>query len=311
MKHIFTITILFLSFFGSSQLIKDTVMMGEDSVVLFSDKSWKYLDMIDFDGIVNPELHEIIQGNSNYLWKENWDTQVPYTYDNDLSKIPDTLWLCSVDSIHNKFCMPHPGMVTSRFKYRGSKFHYGIDVDLVTGDTLSSAFDGVVRYAKFNTGGFGNLVIIRHYSGLETYYAHLDKLFVSPNQKVKAGEHIGLGGNTGHSTGDHLHFEIRFFGNALNPEEVIDFQTKKLKNENLFIHAGMFNYKKTTSGKSSSSSRTKTVSGDSKVKFHKVRSGDSLFAMSLKYNTTLDKICKLNGIEPSKILKIGETIKIR
>ena len=69
--------------------------------------------MLNFDGIVNPELHEIIQGDSNYLWKENWDTQVPYTYNNDLSKIPDTLWLCNVDSIHNKFCMPHPGLVTS------------------------------------------------------------------------------------------------------------------------------------------------------------------------------------------------------
>jgi len=286
-------------------------MMGEDSVVIFSDKSWEYIDMINFDGIVNQELYELIQADSNYQWKEDWDTQVPYTYDNDLSKIPDTLWLCSVDSNHNTFCMPHPGMVTSRFKYRGRKFHYGIDVDLVTGDTLSSAFDGIVRYAKYNTGGFGNLVIIRHYNGLETYYAHLEKLFVAPNQEVKAGENIGLGGNTGHSTGDHLHFEIRFFGNALNPEEVIDFKNKKLKNENLFIHKGMFDYKRTSSSKSSSSSKTKTLPGDENVKYHKVRSGDSLFAMSLKYNTTVDKICKLNGIKSSKILKIGEMIQIR
>ncbi len=311
MRYLLTISLLSLSFLGVSQFIKDTVMMGEDSVVIFSDKSWEYIDMLDFDGIVNPTLHEIIQGDSNYLWKENWDTQVPYTYDNDLSKIPDTLWLCNVDSNHNKFCMPHPGLVTSRFKYRGRKFHYGIDVDLVTGDTLSSCFDGIVRYAKYNTGGYGNLVIIRHYNGLETYYAHLEKLFVSANQEVKAGEHIGLGGNTGHSTGDHLHFEIRFFGNALNPEEVIDFKNRQLKSENLFIHAGMFAYKRKSSSKSNSSSKTKTLPGDDKVTYHKVRSGDSLFAMSLKYNTTLDKICKLNEIKASKILKIGEIIKVR
>jgi len=311
MKYIVAITLVFQSFFGSSQFVVDTIMMGEDSVVIFSDKSWEYIDMINFDGIVNHELYDIIQADSNYQWKEDWDTQVPYTYDNDLSKIPDTLWLCSVDSNHNTFCMPHPGMVTSRFKYRGRKFHYGIDVDLVTGDTLSSAFDGIVRYAKYNTGGFGNLVIIRHYNGLETYYAHLEKLFVSPNQEIKAGESIGLGGNTGHSTGDHLHFEIRFFGNALNPEEVIDFKNKKLKNENLFIHKGMFDYKRTSSRSSSSSSKTKTLPGDENVKYHKVRSGDSLFAMSLKYNTTVDKICKLNGIKSTKILKIGEMIKVR
>lgn len=310
MKYLITITFFLQSFLGSSQFIIDTVMMGEDSVVIYSDKSWEYIEMINFDGIVNHELYELIQADSNYQWKENWDTQVPYTYDNNLAKIPDTLWLCSVDSNHNAFCMPHPGMVTSRFKYRGRRFHYGIDVDLVTGDTLSSAFDGIVRYAKYNTGGFGNLVIIRHYNGLETYYAHLEKLFVSPNQEVKAGEHIGLGGNTGHSTGDHLHFEIRFYGNALNPEEVIDFKNKKLKNENLFIHKGMFDYKRTSSSKSSSS-KTKTMPGDDNVKYHKVRSGDSLFAMSLKYNTTVDKICKLNGIKSTKILKIGEMIQVR
>jgi len=311
MKFLFAITLMSVSFLGSSQFIKDTVMMGEDSVVIFSDKSWEYINMLNFDGIVNAELHEIIKGDSNYLWKENWDTQVPYTRDNDLSKIPDTLWLCNVDSNHNKFCMPHPGLVTSRFKYRGRKFHYGIDVDLVTGDTLSSCFDGIVRYAKYNTGGYGNLVIIRHYNGLETYYAHLEKLFVSANQEVQAGEHIGLGGNTGHSTGDHLHFEIRLFGNALNPEEVIDFKNRQLKSENLFIHAGMFAYKRKSSSKSNSSSKTKTLPGDDKVTYHKVRSGDSLFAMSLKYNTSLDKICKLNEIKASKILKIGEMIKVR
>ena len=122
--------------------------------------------------------------------------------------------------------MPHPRLVRSRFKFRGINIYYSIDVELFTEHTLSYCFDEIVRYPKCNTCGYGYLVIIRRYNGLETYYAHLEKLFVSANQEFKAGEPIGLGGNIGHSTGDHLHFEIRFFGNALNLEEVIDFKNR-------------------------------------------------------------------------------------
>ena len=84
------------------------------------------------------------------------------------------------------------------------------------------SFTRKIRYSKYNDGGFGNLVIIRHYNGLETFYAHLSKLLVYPNQEVIAGDPIGLGGNTGHSYGSHLHFEIRFFDVPFDPERIID-----------------------------------------------------------------------------------------
>ena len=152
----------------------------------------------------------------------------------------DTVWLCLTEDSNKGFKIPVPGVTTSRYGIRNGKNHNGIDLNLKTGDTVCAAWSGKVRYAKFNDGGFGNLVIIRHHNGLETFYAHLSKLLVFPDQDVIAGETIGLGGSTGHSTGPHLHFEVRFYDDPINPEEMIDFANKKLKIENLFVHKSLF-----------------------------------------------------------------------
>jgi len=302
-KTIVVIFILVLNTFQTkAQIIIDTILLNNDSVVLFSNKQWEYLDRINFNGVTNKWLHDIIENDSNYNWKETWNNNVPYETNNDLSTMKDTLWICSVDSNHNAFCMPHPGMVTSTFKYRGKRFHYGIDVDLVTGDTLYAAFDGIVRYAQFNSGGFGNLLVIRHYNGLETFSAHLDKIFVSPNQDVKAGDPIGLGGKTGRAYGDHLHFEIRFMGNAIDPEYIIDFKNKRLRDENLYIHAGLFDYRATNTSKTTKASD---------VKYHKVKKGDSLYAIALRYHTSVDKLCSLNKIRSTSTLHIGQVLKVK
>jgi murein DD-endopeptidase MepM/ murein hydrolase activator NlpD len=269
--------------------------------------------MLDFNGIVNQELEDLNNLDSGHHWRQTWDNNVPYLTDNNLALMDDTVTLCIVDSNHNKFCIPHPGMVTSTFKYRGKRFHYGIDVDLVTGDTLSAAWDGIVRYAQYNKSGFGNLVIIRHFNGLETYYAHQEKLFVHANQEVKAGDHIGLGGKTGRAYGDHLHFEIRFYYNAIDPEEIIDFKTHTLKNDTLLIHKGLFDYRKVSTTKTHAvkhTSPTETESGTPDVKYHKIKSGDSLYALALKYKTTVNALCELNKISKSKILHTGDMIQL-
>ncbi len=316
MKRILlAITLLFcLSGKAQEPFALDTTVVAGDTVVLFSDKSWEYMRMLHFDGVTNPWINEIVQSDSNYQWVQGWDNHMPYTRDNDLSFMPDTLWICTVDSNHYKFCIPHPGMVTSRFKYRGKRFHYGIDVDLVTGDTLSSAFDGIVRYAEYNDGGFGNLIIIRHFNGLETYYAHLSEMFVTPNQEVKAGDHIGLGGKTGRAYGDHLHFEIRFYGNAIDPEAIIDFENNCLRDENLLIHKGLFDYRAVSTNKKYQNQHPAGSTSPEdvpKVKYHKVKSGDSLYAIALKYKTTVNRLCQLNNIKSSKILHIGDVIQVR
>jgi murein DD-endopeptidase MepM/ murein hydrolase activator NlpD len=177
-----------------------------------------------------------------------------------------------------------------------------------------------VRYSKYNDGGFGNLVIVRHYNGLETFYAHFSKLLVSPDQDVKAGDVLGLGGNTGRSYGAHLHLEIRFFDASINPEEIIDFTKRECKDENLFVHRGLFR-----PGAKPSDTIDETESGaeiaehsevpvrqvrQERKKYYKVRSGDTLSEIADRNQTTISKICQLNGIRPTTTIQIGKSIRV-
>lgn len=318
----------------------DTIAFQDTYIVIFTDQSWQYLRDDNFDGILNKFLHDQISHDTSLNFKLFWNTEMPFTYDNDISRLKDTLWLCSVDTSHSRWCIPHDGAIVSSFKYRGARFHHGVDIDLDIGDPVKSAFDGVVRYAQYNKGGFGNCVIIRHYNGLETYYAHLSKIKVRPYQRVSAGQVIGLGGNTGRSFGPHLHFEVRFYDNALDPMEIFDFYNKKLKDENLFVCPAMFNYRavsnknilleryrnnpemqdkieedfedKMTGNKSNPESAHQAVVDvpSGKAKYYKVRSGDTLSEIARKYGTSVDKLCRLNGIKRTSVLKVGQRIRV-
>ena len=286
----------------------DTLYTPEGTMILYSNRTWEYLEDRDFDGVMNDFLHSYFEEDTTYQFSYSWDHDLCYTSNksNDLTQLKDTLWICVVDSSYNKFVLPFDGNITSRYGYRKGRYHNGIDIDLETGDTVVAAFTGKVRYAQYNDSGFGNLVIIRHYNGLETFYAHLSKLLVVPNQKVTAGDIIGLGGNTGKSYGSHLHFETRFYDAAMNPEEVIDFKTGELRDENLFIHKGLFR-----PGASVSSPNSNQSANHSNVTYHKVRSGDTLGAIARKYGTTVSKICQLNGIKSTTILAIGRSLRVR
>jgi murein DD-endopeptidase MepM/ murein hydrolase activator NlpD len=138
--------------------------------------------------------------------------------------------------------MPCLGVKTSSFGRRWNKMHKGIDIAHSGNDTVRASFSGRVRYAKYNTGGYGNLVIIRHYNGLETYYAHLSSIEVDINQEIEAGKFIGIIGSTGHSTGPHLHFECRFMGNAFDPELIFDFTKGTLKDKIFILESKLFSY---------------------------------------------------------------------
>lgn len=131
--------------------------------------------------------------------------------------------------------------ITSEFGYRPrfGRMHKGIDIKLNIGDSIKSAFDGVVRIARYNPGGYGYYVVVRHYNGLETVYGHMSKYLVHPGQRVKAGQLIGKGGNTGRSTGPHLHLETRYMGIAINPRAIIDF-------ENYTTHRDVFAFDRKT-----------------------------------------------------------------
>ncbi len=206
-----------------------------------------------------------------------------------------------------KFTWPTPWTArpSSHFGPRRRRFHYGLDLALPTGEPIYAAFDGVVRISKRNRS-YGELVIIHHSNGLETYYAHMSKRHVVAGQQVKSGEIIGLCGNTGRSRGSHLHFEIRYMGNAINPENVLDCSTHDLVSDELSLTSSSF--RKVAKGKEG-----RVSSGGGKASgngWYRVRSGDTLEKIARRNGTTINQLCKLNGISRNKVLHPGDKLRV-
>ena len=200
---------------------------------------------------------------------------------------------------HFSYPTPITSRPSSHFGPRRRRFHYGLDLAQPTGEPIYAAFDGVVRISKYNRS-YGNLVIIHHANGLETYYAHMSKREVVAGQYVKSGEQIGLCGNTGRSFGSHLHFEIRYMGNAINPENVIDCKTHDLIDPVLTLTSKSF--RKVAKGGSSGS-----AGGNG---WYRVRQGDTLEKIARRNGTTVGRLCQLNGISQNKVLHPGDRLKV-
>lgn len=121
---------------------------------------------------------------------------------------------------------PLEGKINSGFGYRKDPFrsrigfHSGVDIDARFGDPVVATADGVVKKTGWE-GSYGKTVVIRHEQGFETIYGHLSKISVEEGQKVKVGEEIGKAGNTGRSTGTHLHYEVLKDGNRVNPSNFL------------------------------------------------------------------------------------------
>lgn len=221
----------------------------------------------------------------------------------------------------SNFTMPCEGYMTSNFGRRGSRrYHYGIDLKAQTGDTIYAAFDGKIRVKSFERAGYGYYVVIRHVNGLETVYGHLSKFLVDENDYVRSGEPIGLAGNTGRSFGSHLHFETRFLGKPINPNFIIDFQNKVCHRDQYLVTNS--SYRKTNNSssvayrggnrqsnyKSPSSSNNKYVKGN--VKYHRIKSGDTLGVIAKRYGVSVSKLCSLNSMTPKTKLRVGKSLRV-
>ncbi len=197
---------------------------------------------------------------------------------------------------------------TSPFGPRWGRLHAGVDLDLETGFPVFSAFDGIVRVASVDWGGYGKFMVVRHYNGLETLYGHLSKQSLEAGTFVKAGEEIGLGGNTGRSTGSHLHFETRFEGNPFNPNLVYNFGTGEPLSDHLLITAQTFNSR-------ALSLRNEYGSAGDKIRtrrkaWTRVRPGDSLYTIAQRAGMSVSKLAKLNGIRLSTTIRAGRRLRI-
>lgn len=204
----------------------------------------------------------------------------------------------------------HPAQyrVTSNYGYRHRRMHRGVDLGYPEGTPVSAAWDGIVRISKgtANTGGYGNLVVIRHDNGLETYYGHLSRRLVNPGQMVKAGDIIGLGGNTGRSYGSHLHFEVRYLGMDINPNRLIDFDSFNVKFDTLYISG----YTVSVPNPTSKPEQTVKPKPSGSPQYYKVRKGDNLGKIAAKHHTTVTKLKKLNHLK-SDFIREGQRLRVR
>lgn len=226
----------------------------------------------------------------------NWVTDGIHFRKFDFSEVQDTMLVILNDS-NDYYTPPIKGMVTSEFGKRKWRYHYGTDIDLNTGDTVRSAFSGKVRISTYSKS-YGNVVVVRHNNGLETIYGHLSKLLVDVDSNITTGTVIGLGGNTGRSYGSHLHFEVRYFDEPIDPRDIIAFEHHCTHNDTLAISRCNFDYKD-------------ELKAMAEIKYHKVKSGNTLGHIASKYSTTITTLCSLNGINRNSILQIGQRLRVR
>lgn len=280
------------------------------------DKRMKAVDTLSLRRLI---VKENMENPSADLYK-GWDnkyahrsTELPESYRIDL----------------RGFCMPTPSrVVTSNFGYRArwGRQHKGLDIKVYIGDTIRAAFSGKVRIVRYEAGGYGKYVVIRHGNGLETIYGHLSKQLVAEDQEVRAGEPIGLGGNTGRSTGSHLHFETRLCGVALNPALMFDFRNQDVTGDYFVFNRASYereseeatrergmvgNGSYTAEQVSGSRSNSEFGEGSSQMEklYHKVSAGETIASIARRRGVTVEQICRLNHLTPTTKVRPGMILR--
>ena len=272
-------------------------------VVLFADNTWQYVKLPGYQ-------------SEKDVFENNWDTTVSNPYKLEQANLPYSWSIWLVDSLDQYKC-PFQGDIHPRGKFgpRRGRRHQGVDIPLKTGDPIYAAFTGKVRMSKY-LGGYGNVVVIRHENGIETFHGHLSKRMVEEGDRVNAGDVIALGGSTGRSTGPHLHFETRYQGFAFDPQWLIDFKTGDLRHRLFVLKKKYFspysNYEQDFEDEWKNEEDDKREEAErAAMRWHTIKSGDTLGRIAINNGTTVSAICKLNGITPKTVLKIGRRIRVR
>lgn len=202
------------------------------------------------------------------------------------------------------------GVPTSAFGWRWNRWHTGIDLDLETGTPVFTMFDGIVRVVGTDGSGYGRYVLVRHYNGLETLYAHLSVQTVNSGQYVKAGDLIGLGGSTGRSTGAHLHFEIRYEGNPFTPTEVFSWPENQIRGEHYLLTPHVWDYLRTRQKVQFEYKAAEKSVQSRRVSWYKVRPGDSLYEIADRAGISVQQLKKLNSLR-SNTIQAGKRLRVK
>jgi murein DD-endopeptidase MepM/ murein hydrolase activator NlpD len=241
---------------------------------------------------------------------EYWDTTVYNPYRYSTTEFP--LKLNFNDSVYSSPIL-HKKVITSRYGWRRGRPHKGIDIDLVTGDSVVSILDGIVRFARYSRG-HGKTVVVRHYNGLETTYAHLSHIEVKANDTILKGQLLGKGGNTGRSTGSHLHLVASYKGEYIHPDYLFNFDaTNTIRAQEIWVtkkwtRPSYHSSKKLTRLSLFETKEEALASLEKQRKVYIVRKGDTLSRISKRNNTSIYAICRTNKIKRSSTLRIGQKL---
>lgn len=289
-------------------------MMGQDLLARQApvDKKMRAVDSVALQRLIIQEQYDSPAADLYDEWENRFAHKA--------TELPDSFRIDLRD-----FCMPTDNrVITSNFGARWGRQHKGIDVKVYIGDTIRAAFSGKVRIVNYERKGYGKYVVIRHYNGLETIYGHMSKHLVAENDEVKAGDPIGLGGNTGRSTGSHLHFETRLCGVALNPAIMFDFRNQDVVDNFYTFHRDTYEFESIAAnrlrgvggtGSFTEDAERQMVQNTSKkasssgASFHKVSRGETLSSIARKRGTTINELCRLNRITKKTKLKPGQILK--
>jgi len=311
-KKLRNIALIALSSFVTMPVAAQDLLANQAPI----DRKLKSVDSVMLQQLIISEEEFDESGLDLY---EDWDNM----YAHKETALPDSF---RIDL--RKFCMPTPSrVVTSNFGPRWRRQHKGLDIKVYIGDTIRAAFDGKVRVVK-NQGyrkGYGKYVVIRHNNGLETIYGHLSDWLVQENQEVRAGDPIALGGNTGRSTGSHLHFETRLCGVALNPAIMFDFENQDIVSDFYTFRRDTYEYDgrlatrlRGANGKngydpamvnSTNTGKSRSARDAGPARYHKVKKGETLSAIARKHRTTVTALCKINRISKNARLRPGQILK--
>ncbi len=291
----------------------DQLLANQGNAGISVENTTKYLEEL-FNEEEEPEFD---------IYTEGWDSKLVNCYTG--VAVPQR---AEIDV--SKFSMPHPGYITSPYGYRKRfrRMHKGVDIKVNIGDTVRAAFDGRIRITNFERRGYGNYVVARHTNDLETVYGHLSAFLVEPGEYVKAGQPIALAGNTGRSTGPHLHFETRYMGYAINTCAIFDFANQTTHTDSFTFDKNTYQNARNYSPAANSeyakqylkdhptkpyvrSSSSAAASSTASAATYRVRKGDSLSKIASRNGTTVAKLCRLNGLTTSSKLQVGQRLKLR
>lgn len=283
----------------TSKLYLPVILLFLSTLVSFSQTNFSIVPKKDtanvYKEMLNDKSDDLMENHpAQDIYNNIWRSDRLNPYKIPIDSMPDSVRIdCST------YVAPSRGGVTSMFGKRRYRYHYGIDLRVNIGDSILSAFSGKVRIIDYESHGYGHYVVIRHNNGLETVYAHLSQVLVTLNQEVRAGDVIGYGGNTGRSTGPHLHFEARYMGNAINPANIFDFTNGTVITPTyLLTKKGSFYYQY-------------EVKSMKAAKYYTVRKGDNVSKIAARNGTSVNALLKMNNLKKKSKIKPGQRLRVR